>query len=183
VRNEKSNFENIFDCDLQTPVTRNNTAKPVWRDATKPGMLIARSVCVGRKNNVRRILVVDDHEVVRIGIVNLLKDSWDVCGQAANGLEAIEKVRELQPDLVLMDLRMPVMGGTEATRTIRAMSPNTKVVLLSMYESETVVELARLMGADACLSKRCAATELRKAIAAVLSNNHKPGNFKLLDPA
>ena len=62
------------------------------------------------------------------------------------------------------------------------MSPNTKVVLLSMYESETVVELARLMGADACLSKRCAATELRKAIAAVLSDTHRQGHFRLLDP-
>ena len=131
---------------------------------------------------MRRILVVDDHEVVRIGIVSLLKDYWDVCGQAANGLEAIEKVRELQPDLVLMDLRMPVMGGTEATRQIRAMSPNTKIVLLSMYESESVVELARLMGADACLSKRCAATELHKAIAAVLRDSHRQGNSRVLDP-
>jgi DNA-binding NarL/FixJ family response regulator len=145
-------------------------------------MLVAQYVYVGSENNVRRILVVDDHEVVRIGIVSLLKDSWDVCGQAANGLEAIEKVRELQPDLVLMDLRMPVMGGTEATRTIRAMSPKTKIVLLSMYESETVVELARVTGADACLSKRCAATELHKAIAAVLSDTHRQGNLRLLDP-
>jgi DNA-binding NarL/FixJ family response regulator len=139
------------------------------------------TVYVGSENNVRRILVVDDHEVVRLGIVGLLKDTWDVCGQAANGLEAIEKVRELQPDLVLMDLRMPVMGGTEATRQIRAMSPKTKIVLLSMYESESVVELARLMGADACLSKRCASTDLRKAIAAVLGDTHRPSNFRLPD--
>jgi DNA-binding NarL/FixJ family response regulator len=144
-------------------------------------ILVAQHVYIGSENNVRRILVVDDHEIVRVGIVTLLKDSWDVCGQAANGLEAIEKVRELQPDLVLMDLRMPIMGGTEAARTIRSMSPKTKIVLLSMYESETVVELARLMGVDACLSKRCAATELHKAITAVLSDTHKPGTFRLPD--
>jgi CheY-like chemotaxis protein len=181
---EKSNLENLFDGGPETHVTRGTKAKSVWRDATLLRMIvIVRYVRVGSENNVRRILVVDDHEVVRIGIVNLLKDSWDVCGQAANGLEAIEKVHELQPDLVLMDLRMPVMSGTEATRRIRAMSPKTKVVLLSMYESESVVELARLMGADACLSKRCAATELRKAIAAVLSDTHRPGNFSRLDPA
>jgi len=146
-----------------------------------PMMSIAQHVCLGSENNVRRILVVDDHEVVRLGIVGLLKDSWDICGQAANGLEAIEKVRELEPDLVLMDLRMPVMGGTEATRQIRAMSPKTKIVLLSMYESESVVELARLMGADACLSKRCAGTDLCKAIAAVLGDTHRPSNFRLPD--
>lgn len=134
------------------------------------------------EHSLHRILVVDDHEVVRFGIMSLLKDSWEVCGQAANGLEAIEKVRELQPDLVLMDLRMPVMGGTEATRQIRNISPETKIVLLSMYESETVVELARLMGADACLSKRCAATELRRAIAVVLGESHQKRKLSLLDP-
>ena len=144
-------------------------------------ILIVQHVYLGSENNLRRILVVDDHEVVRLGIVGLLKDTWDICGQAANGLEAIEKVRELQPDLVLMDLRMPVMGGTEATRQIRAMSPKTKIVLLSMYESESVVELARLMGADACLSKRCASTDLRKAIAAVLGDTHKASDFRLPD--
>ena len=182
VGTEESNLQNIFDYEHETSVVRDNTAKPVWRDRAKPRMiLVVQHVYVGSENIVHRILVVDDHEVVRIGIVSLLKGSWDVCGQAANGLEAIEKVRELQPDLVLMDLRMPVMGGTEAARTIRAMSPKTKIVLLSMYESETVVELARLMGADACLSKRCAVTELHKAITAVLGDTERPGNFKLPD--
>jgi DNA-binding NarL/FixJ family response regulator len=144
--------------------------------------MVVHGILGGGKYKLRRILVVDDHEVVRFGIVSLLKDSWDVCGEAANGLEAIEKVRELQPDLVLMDLRMPIMSGTEATRQIRVLSPNTKIILLSMYESETVVELARLMGADACLSKRCAATDLRKAIAAVLSEAHQQASLRLLDP-
>jgi DNA-binding NarL/FixJ family response regulator len=137
---------------------------------------------VGVNIRLRRILVVDDHEVVRFGIIGLLKDSWDVCGQAANGLEAIQKVRELQPDLVLMDLRMPIMSGTEATRQIRLLFPTTKIVLLSMYESETVVELARLMGADACLSKRSAAADPRKAVAAVLGETRRQGNVRLLDP-
>lgn len=154
----------------------------VWRNAAARLMMLSvQPVCLGSETNVHRILVVDDHEVVRLGIVGLLKDTWDVCGQAADGLEAIEKVRELQPDLVLMDLRMPIMGGTEATRQIRAMSPKTKIVLLSMYESESVVELARLMGADACLSKRSAGMDLRKAIAAVLGDIHRLSNIRLAD--
>jgi DNA-binding NarL/FixJ family response regulator len=70
--------------------------------------------------------------------------------------------------VVVLDLRMPVMGGTEAAREIRRLSPATKIVFLSMHDSETIVELARLAGADACLSKRCATEELHKTIAAVL---------------
>lgn len=114
------------------------------------------------------ILVVDDHEVVRKGITCLLKTRWEVCGEAGNGQEAIEKVRELKPDLVLLDLRMPVMGGTAAAREIRRLSPEVKIVFLSMHDSETVVELTRIAGADGCLSKRCPEHELHKAIAAVL---------------
>lgn len=58
-----------------------------------------------------RVLVVDDHELVRAGISSLLKNRWDVCGEAGNGVEAIEKVHDLKPDLVLLDLSMPVMSG------------------------------------------------------------------------
>ena len=121
-----------------------------------------------------RILIVDDHPLVRQGIASLLQGSWDICGEAGDGREAIGKVLELKPDLVLLDLRMPVMGGTAAARQIRRLSPSTKIVFLSMHDSETVVELARLAGADACLSKRCVTADLRKVIAAVLKAADKP---------
>ena len=130
----------------------------------------------------RRILLVDDHEIVREGIATLLRDRWDVCGQARNGLEAIEKVLELGPDLVILDLSMPIMGGTAAARQIRRLSPKTKIVFLSMHESETVVELTRLAGADACVSKRCAASDLHKAIAAVLQGPTRTITPRLFDP-
>jgi DNA-binding NarL/FixJ family response regulator len=133
-------------------------------------------------NMAKRILLVDDHEVVRAGMASLLKSSWDVCGQAENGLEAVDKVLELKPDLVLLDLRMPVMGGTEAAREIRRLAPRTKIVFLSMYDSETVVKLARLAGADACLSKHCAAAELHTAIAAVLREPRDENTLRFLDP-
>jgi DNA-binding NarL/FixJ family response regulator len=118
-----------------------------------------------------RILVVDDHPLVRKGIAGLLKGSWEVCGQAADGQEAISRVLELKPDLVLLDLRMPLMDGTAAAQQIRRLSPLTKIAFLSMDDSETVVELARLAGADACLSKRSATMDLQKAIAAVLKTD------------
>jgi len=127
----------------------------------------------------KRILLVDDHEVVRAGMASLLQTSWTICGEAGNGLEAIDKVMELKPDLVLLDLRMPVMGGTEAAREIRRLAPRTKIVFVSMYESESVAKLARLAGADACLSKSCASADLHTAIAAVL---REPGDpLRLLD--
>ena len=120
---------------------------------------------------VPRILIVDDHHLVRKGIGFLLEGNWDICGEAENGQEAILKVGELKPDVVILDLSMPIMGGTAAARQIRRVSPATKIVFLSMHESETVVELTRLAGADACLSKRCTPQELNRAIAAVLRDH------------
>ena len=123
----------------------------------------------------QRILLVDDHEVVRKGIATLLMPRWDVCGEASDGLEAIAKALELKPDLVILDLSMPIMGGTAAARHIRSLVPSTKIIFLSMHDSETVIELTRLSGADGCVSKRSSATDLHKAVAAVLKpRDHDP---------
>ena len=123
---------------------------------------------------VPRILIVDDHEIVRKGLAGLLQPRWEVCGEAGDGLEAVEKVLELKPDLVLLDLSMPVMGGTAAAREIRRRSPQTKIIFLSMHDSDSVSELARLAGADACISKQRPTQELQTAIAAVLRPVQKP---------
>jgi two-component system response regulator NreC len=145
---------------------------------------------------IPRILLVDDHGLVRQGIAALLDDSWNICGEAEDGQEAIERVIELKPDLVLLDLSMPRMGGTAAARQIRQVSPTTKIVFLSMHDSETVVELAELAGADACLSKRCSKEELQRAISLVLklkresppsakhdvSRTRKYSSVRLVDP-
>ena len=112
----------------------------------------------------------------------MLQGSWDICGEAGNGQEAVDKVLELKPDVVVLDLSMPIMGGTAAARQIRLLSPATKIVLLSMHDSETVVELSRLIGADACVSKRSAAAELHKAITAVLREPPQSKAPKVLDP-
>jgi DNA-binding NarL/FixJ family response regulator len=90
-----------------------------------------------------RVLVVDDHWLVRHGLSLLFESAEDVTlvGEAANGLEAVEKTRELQPDVVLMDLSMPVMDGVEATRRIVSNHPAIKVVALSSFaERRTVLE-------------------------------------------
>jgi two-component system, NarL family, nitrate/nitrite response regulator NarL len=114
-----------------------------------------------------RILVVDDHELVREGIASLLEERWEVCGVAGNGMEAIEKVRELKPDLVLLDLSMPIMSGTRAAKAIRTLEPATKIVFMSMHDSPTVAELVRIAGADGFVSKHCHAENFLQAIAAL----------------
>ena len=120
--------------------------------------------------------------MVRKGIATLLTTRWEVCGEASDGLEALSKTAELKPDLVILDLSMPVMSGTAAARRIRSLMPSTKIMFLSMHDSETVIELTRLAGADACVSKRCSAAELHRAVAAILDrrdeDEEEGGNLK-----
>ena len=115
-----------------------------------------------------RIVIVDDHDLVREGLAALLATHWDVCGEAGNGIEAIEKVRELKPDMVLLDLSMPIMSGTQAARSIRVISPRTKIVFLSMHDSPTVAELVKTIGAAGFISKHATAKDFREALAALL---------------
>lgn len=117
-----------------------------------------------------RIVIVDDHDLVREGLAALLETHWDVCGEAGNGIEAIEKVRELKPDMVLLDLSMPIMSGTQAAKSIRAISPRTKIVFLSMHDSPTVAALVRTIGAAGFISKHATAKDFREALAALLGH-------------
>lgn len=115
-----------------------------------------------------RILIVDDHSVVRQGLRMFLAldPDFDVVAEAADGAEALRLVRELQPDVVLMDLIMPVMDGIAATRAIREGFPDTEVVALtSVLEDASVVGAIRA-GAIGYLLKTTEADELRRAIRA-----------------
>jgi two-component system, NarL family, response regulator LiaR len=115
-----------------------------------------------------RILIVDDHSVVREGLrMFLVRDpDLEVVGEAADGAEALEQARHLRPEVVIMDLLMPVMDGIAATLAIRRELPETEVLALtSVLESASVVEAIRA-GAIGYLLKDTQATELRKAIKA-----------------
>ena len=121
------------------------------------------------------VLIVDDHTLVRDGIRSLLElcDDFEVVGEAADGKEALDKVKELAPEVVLMDLAMPVMTGLEATRRIRKEFPETKVLALTQYDdSEYVVPVIRA-GALGFVTKMAAFSELVSAIQAV----HKGDSF------
>src|SRR5438309_2115529 len=106
------------------------------------------------------ILIVDDHFAARTTIRSLLDwHSFQVCGDAKDGQEAIEKVIELSPDIVLLDINMPVMDGVTAAREIRRISPATKIVFLTIQDAPAVVERTRLW-AHGFVPKAAAGTEL-----------------------
>jgi DNA-binding NarL/FixJ family response regulator len=113
-----------------------------------------------------KIVICDDQDIVRDGLELLLKLEKDmqVVGIATDGAEAVEMAEKLQPDLVLMDLKMPVMNGVEATRRIRARCPGAKVLILSTYGSEDWVLDAIRAGAAGYLLKDSTREEVLKAI-------------------
>jgi DNA-binding NarL/FixJ family response regulator len=121
--------------------------------------------------NLFRILVADDHEVVRHGLRALLEaqTSWTVCGEASDGKEAVATAIEMKPDLVVLDIGMPKLNGLEATRQILASLPNAKVLILSLYESEQMIQEVLASGARGYLLKSDASRYLVKAAEALRS--------------
>lgn len=112
------------------------------------------------------VLVVDDHRLVRVGTSRLLSDvdGIDVVGQAESGEEAIEMVRDLKPDVVLMDIQMPGIGGMEATRRCLRVDPELKVIVVSVYEDEPYPSRLLNMGAHGYLTKKADVHEIVEAI-------------------
>jgi DNA-binding NarL/FixJ family response regulator len=116
-----------------------------------------------------RIMIVDDHEVVRRGLHTLMatQAGWEVVGEAANGTEAVRRVNELKPDVVIMDVTMPVMSGLEATRLIMETAPQTKVLIFTMHDSEQMVQTALEAGARGYVLKSDAGNNLVAAVKAL----------------
>jgi two-component system, response regulator PdtaR len=101
-----------------------------------------------------RLLVADDHETLREALVELLREAWfEVVGEACDGADAVALAKQLEPDVVLMDLRMPVLGGLDATRLIKDACPATQVVLLTAFESLALQQQAEEAGCFAYLVK------------------------------
>lgn len=117
-----------------------------------------------------RLLLVDDHQLVRSGLRCLLEkeSDFEVAAEAASGEEALRLARELNPDVVLMDISMPGMGGLEATRRLLATHPGIKVIAVTMYEEEPYPSRMLEAGAVGYLPKNCAADELAAAVRHVM---------------
>ena len=112
------------------------------------------------------VLIVDDHALVRDGLKELLKTIKDTeaVGEAGNGLEAIDKVMNLEPDLVLLDISMPTMRGMEAISEIKRLSPGTQILIISMHNTREYIRECFKNGASGYLLKDAASNELRDAM-------------------
>lgn len=121
-----------------------------------------------------RILVADDHQVVRTGLRTLLesKAGWQVCAEAANGREAVEKAAELKPDVAVLDIGMPLLNGMEAARQIRKLSRDTEILILTMHDSEHMIQEVLEAGARGYIVKDDADRNLFAAVEAL--RRHKP---------
>jgi DNA-binding NarL/FixJ family response regulator len=115
------------------------------------------------------VLVADDHELVRSGVCALLRvcRDWKIVGEAVNGKQAVEKAKNLKPDVLIMDISMPHLDGLEATRQILHVSPQTKVLALTMHESEQMVRCVFEAGARGYVLKSDLARQLVKAVRSV----------------
>jgi DNA-binding NarL/FixJ family response regulator len=122
-----------------------------------------------------RIVLADDHEIVRAGLKGIIDqhEDWVVCGEAANGVEAVAKVLELKPDIVFLDITMPIMSGIQAAMEIRQLVPATKILVLSMHDTASMSAVLSSVGADAHLTKTVSADKLVETVAALV-NGQQP---------
>jgi DNA-binding NarL/FixJ family response regulator len=113
-----------------------------------------------------QVVIADDHDILRSGVRALFEShpQWTVCGEASDGEQAVALAASLRPDLIILDVTMPVMNGLQAAEKIREVSPATKIVILSMHESPYITEKALQAGADVFLSKSDAGGKLLRAV-------------------
>ena len=120
-----------------------------------------------------KLMLVDDHDVVRTGLRSFLntKPGFEVVAEASNGRETLEKLQEVQPDIVLMDITMPDMDGMETTRKLKKLYPDCQVLVLTVHADKQYFMKMMAVGASGYITKQAAAEELVAAIQAVASGN------------
>jgi DNA-binding NarL/FixJ family response regulator len=119
-----------------------------------------------------RLFLADDHEIVRFGLRNLLESQfgWSVVGEAGDGKEAVEKVLLLEPDIALLDISMPGLNGLDAAREISGRGGRTKILILSVHDSQDVIQQVLDSGAKGYVLKSDAMRDLIAAVDAVRAN-------------
>jgi len=120
-----------------------------------------------------RILIADDHHMVRRGVGDLLSKEagWEICGEATDAAQAIQKASELNPDLVVLDISMPDGSGLEAARRIRQEIPHVRILMMSHHDATQFVQSAIESGADGCIDKARLALDLVAMIKSLQPRN------------
>ena len=127
-----------------------------------------------------RVLIADDHEAVRRGIRSLVssRSDWSICGEAVDGVDAVDKIKELRPDIVLMDISMPRMDGVHATRIVREEVPESRVIIVSQNDPAIARQQASESGAADFVTKGTLARDLLPAILKVIETIRPSANFE-----
>lgn len=122
--------------------------------------------------NTLHLVIADDHEVVRKGLRALLeaRPGWEVAGEAKDGKEAVQQVRDLKPELIILDISMPLLNGLEATRQIIKENPKARILILTMHESDPLIQEVLNAGARGYLLKSDAGRDLVTAVDALRNN-------------
>lgn len=125
---------------------------------------------IGMKN--ARLLIVDDHEIFRRGLRALLEPSseWEICGEAVDGVDAVEQCKSLKPDIVVLDVSMPRLNGLEAARLIRKEQPEPQIVIITQHDSPQIRSAALEAGARAFVTKSSVGSELVSALRSLIQN-------------
>ncbi|MCL0088105.1 response regulator [Dehalococcoidia bacterium] len=153
---------------------------PRYRDIPEPSSLVPRiQSLLEEATRLIRVLVADDHTMVRTGIcaVLALQKGLEVVGEAVDGRDAVEKALRLLPHVALMDIVMPGVNGLEATKRISSECPETKVLILSQYDEEENMLVARQAGAYGFIPKKAASSDLVAGIRNVYGGRYFPASF------
>lgn len=118
-----------------------------------------------------RILLVDDHDIVRQSVRQILEsqNDWEIVGEAANGREAVTLYRQLKPDVVVMDITMPLMNGLDATKSILEGNPDSKILILTMHETPSLRHPIQQSGAKGVVRKSQVMGDLTPALQAIIA--------------
>lgn len=174
-RDEERNVRGWRKFEGMQLVSEDYISKPV-----EPAQLVPRiQSLLAELNRIIKVLVADDHTMVRDGICAVLGLQKDihVVGEAVNGRDAYEKASRLLPHVTLMDIVMPVMNGLEATRLISKECPQTKILVLTQYDEEENIRVAREAGAYGFIPKRGASSDLVTGIRSVSGGKYFPASF------
>lgn len=131
----------------------------------------------------KRVLLVDDNAVVRTLLRRLFEPQpdFEISGEAENGRDAVEKAEKLKPDLIILDLSMPVMTGLEAAALLKRLLPDTRIILFTQHEGREVKQLAQTARVDAVVSKSEAVSDLvvkAQALLGLIKPEHEPSKFR-----